>query len=302
MLSRHFHEHGHEVTVLSRAPESTPWKTTAWDGRTLGAWAETLDGCDACINLAGRSVNCRYNARNRAEIYNSRVQSTRVLGEAIGRATRPPRVWLNASTATLYRHALDRVMDEATGDLGGNEPGARETWNFSIRVAKDWETSFIAADTPQTRKVAMRSAIIMSAEPGAPFALLSRLVWLGAGGTNGSGQQYISWVHETDFARAVEWLLAHDSLDGAVNIASPHPLPNREFMRVLRGAWGQRIGIPSSEWMLEAAAFVMRTETELILKSRRVVPGRLLEAGFTFRFPDWGAAAQDLVARWRAHR
>jgi uncharacterized protein len=299
MLSRYFHDHRHDVTVLSRTPESALWKTAAWDGRTLGAWAATLEGCDACINLAGRSVNCRYNATNRAEIYNSRIDSTRVLGEAISRAARPPRVWLNASTATIYRHALDQPMNEATGDLGGNEPGAPKTWNFSIKVARDWETSFFAADTPQMRKVAMRCAVIMSAEPGAPFSLLSRLVRLGAGGANASGEQFISWVHETDFVRAVEWLIANESMDGAVNIASPHPLPNQEFMRVLRAAWGRRIAIPSSPWMLEAAAFVLRTETELILKSRRVVPGRLLQAGFPFEFPQWPSAAGDLVAQCR---
>lgn len=295
LLSRHFHEQGHEVTVLSRRPEPAPWKTAVWDGRTLGAWADSLEGCDACINLAGRSVNCRYTAKKRAAIYNSRIESTRVLGEAISRQENPPRMWLNASTATIYRHALDRAMDEATGELGGGEPGAPQTWNFSIRVAKDWEAALFAANTPRTRKVAMRSAVIMGPEPGAPFALLSSLVRLGAGGANGSGEQYVSWVHPADFIRAVEWLIGHETMNDAVNIASPNPLPNREFMRALRAAWGRRIGLPSSARMLEAAAFVLRTETELILKSRRVVPGRLLEAGFRFEFPDWVEAARDLV-------
>ena len=299
LLSRHFHEQGHEVTVLSRKPEPASWKTVVWDGRTLGAWAETLEGCDACINLAGRSVNCRYTAKNRAEIYSSRIESTRVLGEAIAGLQKPPQVWLNASTATIYRHALDRAMDETTGELGGGEPGAPETWNFSIRVARDWEAAFFAAPTAGTRRVAMRSAVIMGPEPGAPFALLSRLVRLGVGGANGSGEQYVSWVHPVDFVRAVEWLIGKETMEGAVNIAAPDPLPNRDFMRVLRAAWGRRIGVPASVWMLEMAAFVMRTETELILKSRRVVPGRLLEAGFRFEFPDWVAAAGDLVARSR---
>jgi uncharacterized protein len=298
-LSRHFHEQGHDVTVLSRSPEAAPWKTVAWDGRTLGAWAATLEGCDVCINLAGRSVNCRYTARRRAEIYNSRIESTRVLGEAMQSVAQPPRVWLNASTATIYRHALDRPMDEATGEPGGGEPAAPETWNFSIRVAKDWEAALFATNTPRTRKVATRSAIIMGTEAGAPFALLSRLVRLGAGGANGSGRQYVSWVHPADFIRAVEWLIRNETLEGAGNIAAPHPLPNLEFMRWLRSAWGRRIGLPSAEWMLEIAAFVLRTETELILKSRRVVPGRLLASGFRFEFPEWSEAARDLVAQSR---
>lgn len=299
LLSRHFHEHGHDVTVLSRSPEPAPWKTAAWDGRTLGAWAETLEGCDVCINLAGRSVNCRYTARHRAEIYNSRIDSTRVLGEAIAGLHKPPRVWLNASTATIYRHALDRAMGEATGELGGGEPGAPETWNFSIRVATDWEATFFAASAPRTRKVAMRSAVIMGTEPGAPLALLSQLVRLGAGGANGSGQQYVSWVHPADFMRAVEWLIVQETIDGTVNIAAPNPLPNRDFMRVLREAWGRRIGLPSSAWMLEIAAFAMRTETELILKSRRVVPERLLASGFRFEFQEWSEAAKNLAAQSR---
>jgi uncharacterized protein len=302
LLARHFHETGHEITVLSRSPAPAAWKVAAWDGRTPGVWREALEGSDVCINLAGRSVNCPYTETNRRAIYDSRIEATRALGEAIEGLAHPPRVWLNSSTATIYRHALDRPMDEATGELGGGEAGAPAEWNFSIRVAKDWEAALAAAKTPRTRKVAMRSAVIMSADRGTPFALLSRLVRLGAGGTNGSGEQFVSWVHAEDFVRAVEWLIARESMEGAVNIASPHPLPNREFMRILRGAWGQRIGIPSSAWMLAIAAVVMRTETELILKSRRVVPGRLLDAGFPFRFPDWDAAARDLVAQGRAQR
>lgn len=300
ILTRHFHAAGHEVTVLSRNPRPQPWRVVAWDARTLGAWVEVLDGVDVCINLTGRSVNCRYTERNRAEIYHSRIDSTRLLGEAIASLAHPPRVWLNASTATIYRHALDREMDEASGELGGDEPGAPASWNFSIRVAKDWETTFFAAQTPHTRKVAMRSAITMSPDAGSPFALLLRLAQLGLGGKNGSGRQFVSWVHDADFVRAVEWLIAHDEAEGVVNIASPHPLPNREFMRALRRACGQPFGLPAPAWAIEAAAVFLRTESELVLKSRRVVPGRLTEAGFTFQFPLWPEAARDLVERSRA--
>jgi uncharacterized protein (TIGR01777 family) len=299
LLSRHFHAEGHAVTVLSRRVFPAAWNVVAWDGKSAGRWAEALAGCDVCINLAGRSVNCRYTPERRKEIYDSRIESTRALGAVMAGMTDPPRLWLNASTATIYRHALVRAMDEATGELGGGEPGAPDTWNFSIKVAKDWEAALFGAVTPRTRKVAMRSAVIMTPDRGGPFALLSKLVRLGLGGANGSGKLFVSCVHAADFVRAVEWLILNEGLEGAVNIASPHPLPNRAFMRELRAAWGQRVGLPATAWMIEAAALVLRTESELVLKSRQVVPGRLLEAGFRFEFPEWRAAARDLVGQWR---
>lgn len=287
ILSRHFHAAGHDVTVLSRNARPEPCRVVAWDGLTPGVGIKALEGADVCINLTGRSVNCRYTARHRAEIYHSRIDLTRRLGEAIASLAHPPRLWLNASTATIYRHALDRAMDEPTGELGGNEPGAPSTWNFSIRVAKDWEAAFFAAQTPRTRKVAMRSAIIMSPDHGSPFALLLRLAQLGLGGRNGSGRQFVSWVHDADFVRAVQWLIAHEEIEGVVNIAAPNPLPNREFMRALRRACGKWVGLPAPGWAIEAAAFFLRTESELVLKSLRVVPGRLAAAGFAFQFPTW---------------
>lgn len=271
-----------------------------WDGLELGPWADVLDGADVIINLAGRSVDCRYNAANQRAIKYSRIFTTALVGQAIARAARPPRLWMNASTATIYRHSLDRDMDEVSGELGGNEPNAPATWRFSIDVAKDWERTFFAAETPQTRKVALRSAIVMSPDAGGAFDSLLRLVRMGFGGRAGSGRQYISWIHDVDFIRALEFLIAREDLDSVVNIASPYPLPNREFMCNLRRAWcTSYVGIPSTEWMLEIGAIFLRTETELLLKSRRVVPGRLLEAGFEFHFPNWRGACQNLVARWR---
>ncbi|MEP7366716.1 MAG: TIGR01777 family oxidoreductase [Acidobacteriota bacterium] len=292
MLARHFTAQGHEVTVLSRGDGS------GWDGRTAGAWAHRVEHCDILINLAGRSVNCRYTKANRREIVDSRVESTRVLGEVIDASKRGPRVWLNASTATIYRHALDRAMDEATGELGGSEPGAPETWNFSIGVAKAWEEAFFASNTPHTRMVALRSAITFSPDRRGAFDILSGLTRMGLGGRQGSGKQYVSWIHELDFVRAIEWLLAREDLSGVVNIASPNPLTNEQFMHGLRQAWGVRIGLPATEWMLAIGAWVMRTETELVLKSRRVVPGRLLESGFEFHYPHWPQAARELVSRY----
>ncbi len=304
MLARAFQERGHHVTVLTRGPYTAPWQTVHWDGEEIGQWVETLEGADVCINLAGRSVNCRYTAENRLEIYDSRIRTTTLLNRVIAGMSDPPRVWLNASTATIYRHALDRPMDEATGELGGHEliskrRRAPDTWNFSVGVAKDWETAFFETPTPRTRKVALRSAIVMSPVPGNAFALLLNLVRVGLGGTQGNGRQFVSWIHETDFARAVEFLIDREDMVGPVNIAAPHPLPNREFMAVLREAWEMPNGLPAPWPLLEIGTFLMRTESELVLKSRCVVPGRLLEAGFLFEFRNWPEAADDLVRRWK---
>jgi uncharacterized protein len=301
VLARYFQERGHRVTVFTRGPYTAPWQTVHWDGAGLGEWTEQLEGADVCINLAGRSVNCRYNAANRKEIYGSRIETTRLLGKVIAGLSEPPRVWLNASTATIYRHALDRPMDEATGELGGNERGAPDSWNFSIRVAKDWETEFFAAPTPRTRKVALRSAVTFSPVPGNPFGILLRLVQASLGGKQGSGRQFVSWIHEDDFARAIEFLIANEEFEGPVNVAAPNPLPNREFMEALRDAWGMPNGVPAPSLLIELAALFLRTESELVLKSRRVIPGRLLQAGFKFEFEQWRDAAEDLVRQWR-HR
>jgi len=274
----------------------------SWNGTDLDDWARELEGADVVINLAGRSVNCRYTAGNRREILESRVRPTELIGEAISRLHRPPRLWMNASTATIYRHSLDREMDEASGELGGGERNAPDTWRFSIEVARHWEKAFFAAHTPRTRKVALRSAMVMSAEQGGTFDLLLRLVRFGLGGQAGLGNQYVSWVHEDDFVRALDYLIEHEEFEGPVNVASPNPVPNEEFMRTLRNVWGSRIGLPAANWMLEAGALFLRTETELILKSRRVVPGRLLKSGFEFQSPEWRFAAENLVGRWRRQR
>jgi len=298
VLARAFQADGHEVVVLSRGPVPAPWRAVAWDGRALGPWREELDGADVVINLAGRSVNCRYTPRDRRLILDSRVDSTRAVGEAIAQARRAPRVWLQASTATIYSHRYDAANDEITGVLGGGEPGAPETWRFSIEVARAWEQAATAFDLPHTRRVLLRSAMTMSPDPDGVFDVLLRLARLGLGGRAGDGRQYVSWVHDRDFVRAVYWLIEHD-LSGPVNIAAPNPLPNAQFMRDLRRAWGIRIGLPATKWMLERGAFFLRTETELVLKSRRVMPTRLLQSGFTFEFPSWPEAARDLCARWR---
>ena len=299
VLARHFHAQGHSVIVLSRRPTAAPWRVLPWNGRDLGGWARAIDGADIVINLVGRSVNCRYTAANRREIIESRILSTRAVGQGIAQAAKPPALWMNASTATIYRHALDRAMDESTGELGGHEAGVPSTWAFSIDVATKWEQEFFSAATPSTRKITLRSAMTMSPDRGGIFDTLLRLVRAGLGGKAALGKQFVSWIHEADFTQAVDFLIDQQSLDGCINICSPCPLPNEDFMRVLRDSWGTRIGLPASRWMLELGAIFLRTETELILKSRRVVPQILLDAGFRFNFAEWPSAAADLVKRWR---
>jgi hypothetical protein len=299
ILARAFHTRGDEVVVLSRRPANNPWRIVLWDGERTNGWASEVDGADVLINLAGQSVNCRYTPENRKVIMDSRVRSTNAVGEAIAKASKPPRVWLQASTATLYAHRYDAVNDEATGIIGGDEPGAPDTWRFSIDVVKAWERTANESTTPQTRKVLMRTAIVMSPDRGGPFDTLLRLVRFGLGGQSGDGRQYVSWLHEVDLVRSVFWLIENDELSGAVNLAAPNPLPNAEFMRLLRKAWGAPFGLPASRWMLELGAFALRSETELILKSRRVVPTRLLQSGFAFEFPNWSEAAKDLCDRAR---
>jgi hypothetical protein len=295
-----FHNDGHEVVVLSRKPEQAPWSVVMWDAVSLGEWISELEGADVVINLAGRNVNCRYTPANKKAILESRVNSTRVVGEAIRRVSRPPHTWLQSSTATIYAHRYDAANDEADGIIGGSEVNAPARWRFSIEVAQAWERALDEAVVPHTRKVKLRAAMIMSPDRGGIFDTLLRLVRFGLGGRAGDGRQYVSWLHEVDFLSSISWLIARRDIDGVVNLAAPNPVPYTEFMRALRTAWGMPIGLPATAWMLEVGTFLLQTETELVLKSRRVVPGRLRDQGFSFAFPTWPEAAQDLVTRWRA--
>ncbi len=301
MLARHFHARGDQVVVLSRRPgrASSKWRTIVWDAVSLGPWQREVDGADVVINLAGRTVNCRYSEANRREIMASRIDSTRVIGNAIANAGRPPKVWLQASTATIYSHRFDAPNDEATGIVGGLEADAPDAWRFSIDVAQAWERELEAARVPGTRRVALRSAMVMSPDRGGIFDTLATLVRRGLGGNAAGGRQYVSWIHEADFIRAVDFLMRNETMTGAINVCSPNPLPYSEFMRALRRAMGAKIGLPATRLMLEIGAIFMRTETELVLKSRRVVPGRLLASGFEFQQPDWSKAAEELIGRWR---
>jgi len=300
VLSRAFHG-ANEIVVLSRRPgENNLFRTALWDGKTLGPWTKELEAADVIINLAGRSVNCRYQPRNRREILKSRVDSVRSIGRAIQETKSPPRVWLQASTATIYAHRFDAPNDEFTGVIGGDEVDAPSTWRFSIDVAQAWEAAVReVGPLPKTRTVVMRSSMIMSPDRGGIFATLLMLVRLGLGGTASHGRQFISWIHAKDFAHAIRYLIDNDAFSGPINVCSPEPLPNAEFMHDLRRAWGMPIGMPATRWMLEIGAYFIRTETELILKSRRVIPARLLQSGFEFEFPHWSDAARDLCRRYR---
>ncbi len=304
MLAQFLQERGHFVTVLTRGPYSAPWQTVHWDGKHMGPWVETLEGADVCIHLSGKNINCRYTAKNKKELYDSRIGPTKLLGHVIAELNDPPRVWLNASAASIYRHTLDRDMDEATGEIGGGEMiSARsrtpEKWDWTVRLIKDWEAALFDAPTPRTRKIALRTSLVFSPEPGGVFAALSNLTRFGLGGTQGNGRQYVAWMHERDYARAVEFLIAHEQIEGPVIMAAPHPLPNREFMAELREAWNVPNGLPAPALLMKIGMFFLRTEPELVLKSRRVVPGKLLDAGFQFEFPEWPQAAEDLVRQWK---
>ena len=259
-----------------------------------------LEGADVVINLAGRNVNCRYTPANRREILESRVDSARAVGRAIAACRRPPRVWLQASTATIYAHRFDAANDEHAGFIGGAEPDAPASWRFSIEVATAWERAARESAPPSTRLVLLRAAMVMSPDRGGIFDMLRRIARLGLGGPVAGGRQFVSWVHDRDFVRALYWIIERDRLDGAVNIAAPNALPYREFMGALRQAVGMPVGLAATRWMVEIGTWALRTESELVLKSRRVVPARLLQSGFTFDFPEWPDAAAELVTRSRA--
>ncbi len=316
LLAAWLQQRGHHVTVLTRGPYTANWQTVHWDGEHAGPWTETLEGADVCINLAGRSVNCRYTAANREAIYESRIRSTRLLNEVMEGLAHPPWVWLNASAATIYERAVDGdgvdlPLDETAEAAVRDEWWDRTDWrwagrrwaerkDFIRRVVKDWETVLFAGGSERTRKIALRSAMVLNPRPGSVFGVLSNLTRAGLGGTQGNGRQFVSWIHEADYARAVELLIAREDLEGPFNMTAPEPVTNREFMAALREAWERPNGLPAPALLIKLGAVFLRTEPELILQSCRAVPGRLLEAGFEFAFPEWAEAAEDLVRLWRA--
>jgi uncharacterized protein len=297
-LAIHHRAQGHAVTIIGRGGQNG---VVPWDGRTLGPWAQALDGADLVINLAGRTVNCRYTPENQRAMLDSRVESAYIVGAAIRAATAPPRLWLQMSTATIYGHTYGPANTEDTA-IGIDEPGASKRWQFSVEIAKAWEGALFDSDTPNTRKVALRAAMTMGIEPNGIFDTLCTLTRRGLGGSIAGGRQYMSWMHIADFLHAVDHVIDRPNLHGPVIFAAPNPVPQAEFMRDLRTALGVRIGLPAAAWMTSVGALFMNTETELVLKSRRVVPKRLIDTGFTFKYPNWAMAAPALVGAMRTAR
>jgi len=275
VLVNYFKDKTTEIVVLTRGGTKTAdnIRYVNWDAKTLTGWEKELEGADVLINLAGRSVDCRYTDANKKEIMASRIDSTNTLNKAVLACTNPPKHWLNSSTATIYRHSTDRQMDEATGEIGSD---------FSMTVAKEWEKAFYAVETPLTLKTALRTSIVLGKDGGA-YIPLKRLLKLGLGGRQGSGGQFVSWIHELDFARAVEFIVIN-AMEGVVNVVSPAPVRNVAFMSELRTSLNVPFGIPSPEPLLRIGANIIGTEPELVLKSRNVIPQRLLENDFTFHF------------------
>jgi uncharacterized protein (TIGR01777 family) len=256
-----------------------------WDGQTVGEWYKELEHADILINLAGKSVNCRYTKKNKQEIFDSRVHSVKAIGSAIRKCTQPPILWINASSATIYRHATDVPQDEYTGELHND---------FSVQVCKLWEKTFFEQSTPHSRKVALRMAITLG--PGGVLIPYFNLLKFGLGGKQGNGRQMYSWVHVKDTCRMIEWIASHPEMEGIYNCASPLPVQNQQFMKTLRKITGYKIGLPAQAWMLKLGARLIGTETELILKSRWVIPTRVLETGFEFQFPGLEDAMKDIIS------
>lgn len=300
LLTEHFTARGDEVVVLGRGAGSvTGARHVRWDGRTVeDIWAREVDGADLVVNLAGRSVDCRYDKTNLAEMYGSRVESTRAVGRAIAGADRPPPTWLQMSTATVYAHTFGPPHDEDRHTLGGHEEGVPTYWRGSVHIAEAWEQALNGADTPDTRRVALRTSMVMAPTPGGAFRTLERLARLGLGGAVAGGRMFMSWIHARDFVRAIDHLASTHALDGPVNLAAPEPLEQRDFMAAVRRAQSTLrvpLALPATRWMTAIGSWALRTDPELVLKSRRVVSRRLAESGFEFEYPSWGPAAADLV-------
>lgn len=286
VLANYFKDKFADIVILGRTavPAKSNIRSVVWDARLMGRWAVELEGADVLINLAGRSVDCRYTPANRAAIYSSRIESTRVLGEAIQQCTFPPKLWINSSSATIYEGSYDKDRTEAAGVIGDD---------FSMNVCKQWEDTFHRFTLPGTRKVIMRTSIVLGRNAGA-LPVLRKLTSAGLGGRQGSGKQYVSWLHERDFARVVDWLINNVQAQGIYNLVAPGAVPNKIFMQSLRESVHRSVGIPMPEWLLRIGAVLIRTEPELILKSRKVYPQRLLNEGFVFEFTDSKKALGDL--------
>lgn len=277
-FEKQFNDLGYEVKIISRQPQHISWNDKS-------AIIEALEGAELLINLAGKSVNCRYNEANKKEIMNSRIATTKILGETILSCTTPPQIWMNSSTATIYRHADDRPMTEEEGEIGSG---------FSVDVATTWEQAFFSFNLQKTRQIALRTAIVLSKEGGA-MTPYRNLVKFGLGGVQGSGNQKFSWVHIEDLFQIVLFLKDREELSGIFNCSAPEPVSNRELMKQIRTVMNVPFGLPAFKWMLKIGSIILKTETELVLKSRWVIPERLERKGYTFTFNTLDKALQDIL-------
>ncbi|WP_263602631.1 TIGR01777 family oxidoreductase [Chryseobacterium sp. PET-29] len=282
-LKNYFTGKGHQVYILTRNPKHK--NEIYWDAKTLGEWKRILENADVIINLAGKSVDCRYTDKNKKEIYSSRIESTKVLQQAVNECISKPKVWLNASSATIYIHSETHLNTEENGVIGDD---------FSMNICKSWESEFFKVKTENVRKVALRTSIVLGNYGGA-FPKLKMLTKLGLGGKQGRGDQNVSWVHIDDFCKAVEFILEHENLSGPINITAPEPLSNEEFMMKLRKAMKVPFGLNAPVWQLEIASVFLKTQTELLLKSRNVYPEKLILNGFEFKYPQVEKAFENLI-------
>jgi uncharacterized protein (TIGR01777 family) len=287
-LLHHFKNKFEEIVILTRGKSKTidSIKYVNWDAKTFSGWENELENATVLINLTGKSVDCRYTIANKKEIYSSRIDSTTILNQAVLNCKKPPKHWLNSSTSTIYRHSEDKQMDEIDGEIGND---------FSMNIAKSWERTFFETETPNTLKTALRTSIVLSKNGGA-FVPIKTLAKIGFGGKQGSGNQFISWIHEKDFARAIEFII-QEKIIGVINLVSPSPIRNSHFMKALQKEIGISFGIPITKFLLEIGSFFIRTQTELVLKSRNVVPRRLEENGFEFEFGTLEKTFQNLLKK-----
>lgn len=282
-LEKYFIEKGNQVYILTRNPKRK--NEILWDAKTLGEWKNLLENSDVLINLAGKSVDCRYTDKNKQEIYDSRINSTKILQQAVNNCINKPKIWLNASSATIYVHSEIHLNTEANGIIGDD---------FSMNICKSWEKEFFKTENEETRKVALRTSIVLGNNGGA-FTKLKLITKLGLGGKQGRGNQNISWIHIDDFCKTVEYIIENKNLSGEINVTAPNPLYNEEFMRKLRKEMKIPFGLNAAFWQLEIASVFLKTETELLLKSRNVYPEKLMKSGFKFTYPSVEAAFKDLV-------
>jgi len=282
-LEKHLSKKGHHITILTRRPRAS--NHVKWEGKKGGNWPEHISHAEVLINLCGKSVDCRYTIENKKEIIASRIEPTLAFHEAIQDEKIKPKIWLNASSATIYTHAESMLMDEQNGVIGDD---------FSMIVCKEWERSFFTHFYPDIRQVALRTSIVLGKTGGA-FAKLKPITMIGLGGKQGDGNQMVSWIHIDDFCRSIDHIIKSEHISGPINLTSPNPIDNNQFMRAIRSALKIPFGIPQPKWLLEFGAALMGTETELLLKSRNVFPRRLLESGFSFHYNSIGLSIKSMI-------